>query len=459
MSDNVSANEHWSSQFAFILAALGSAIGLGNLWRFPYLVGENGGGAFIIIYLAFILVISIPALIATIMVGRRGQCNPILCLEKVSKQEGLSPKWGALGWLLVLSAYFLLTVFSVVASWILDFLSFAITDGFDGINASNAGMLYDNIKANPVRMSMWHGVFMGLIMFIVGKGIRKGIEKAVKMIMPALFIIQFCLVIYSLINGNAAAAFDFLFTPDFSKINMSVILLAVGQALLTLSVGGAGMLVYGAYIGDNVSIPRSSLVIAGMDTVVALLAGLMIFPIVFQYGLVPDQGPGLMFVTLPVAFGQMPGGDFFAILFFTLLLLAALSTGLSMFEPVVAWFKDQRGVSRVAGALIVGIATWLVGLFNVFSFNIWSEIRPLAFISSLKDLTIFGSVEYLTANLAMPLGSILISIFGGWMITEKMRREEFTNNTNPKYYKYWHFIVRYLVPSAIAIVFIASFYN
>jgi NSS family neurotransmitter:Na+ symporter len=194
-----------------------------------------------------------------------------------------------------------------------------------------------------------------------------------------------------------------------------------------------------------------------MDTIVALLAGLMIFPIVFQYGLVPDQGPGLMFVTLPVAFAQMPGGDFFAVLFFTLLLLAALSTGLSMFEPVVAWLKAQRGVSRPVGALIAGVATWLVGLFNVFSFNLWSEARPLAIIESLSEKTIFDSVEYLTANFAMPAGSILVSFFVGWMISEKMRKEEFINNTNPIYYKYWRTIIRYLVPSTIAIVFIASF--
>ncbi len=457
MSQSNPVDEHWSSQFAFILAALGSAIGLGNLWRFPYLVGENGGGAFIILYLGFIILIGIPALIATIMVGRRGQCNPILCLKKVSKEQKLSPKWGALGWLLVLSAYFLLTIFSVVASWILDFLAFAITDGFSDIDGSNAGMVFDSLKTDPFRMSIWHGVFMGLIMFIVGKGIRKGIEKAVKMIMPTLFIILLGLVGYSLVNGDAGAAIDFLFIPDFSKIDFSVILLAVGQALLTLSVGGAGMLVYGAYIGSNVSIPKSSCIIAGMDTVVALLAGLVIFPIVFQYGLVPDQGPGLMFVTLPIAFGQMPGGDYFAFLFFTLLLLAALSTGLSMFEPVVAWFKDQHGVSRAVGSLIVGVATWLVGLFNVFSFNIWSEMRPLSFISSLRELTIFDSVEYLTANLAMPAGSILISIFVGWMITEKMREEEFTRNTNPAYYSYWRIIVRYVVPSAITIVFMVSF--
>lgn len=457
MSENQSSVEHWSSQFAFILAALGSAIGLGNLWRFPYLVGENGGGAFIVLYLGFILLIGIPALIATIMVGRRGQCNPILCLEKVAVEEGRSRKWGYLGWLLVLSAYFLLTIFSVVASWILDFLSVAITEGFSGVDGENASSLFDSLRADPVRMSIWHGVFMALIMIIVGFGIRNGIEKAVKFIMPTLFIILIGLVGFSLFNGDTAAAIEFLFAPDFSKIDMSVILLAVGQALLTLSVGGAGMLVYGAYIGGNVSIPRSSCIIAGMDTVVALLAGLMIFPIVFQYGLVPDQGPGLMFVTLPVAFAQMPGGDFFAVLFFTLLLLAALSTGLSMFEPVVAWLKAQRGVSRPVGALIAGVATWLVGLFNVFSFNLWSEARPLAIIESLSEKTIFDSVEYLTANFAMPAGSILVSFFVGWMISEKMRKEEFINNTNPIYYKYWRTIIRYLVPSIIAIVFIASF--
>jgi len=457
MTSNQTVVEHWSSQFAFILAALGSAVGLGNLWRFPYLVGENGGGAFITLYLGFVVLIGIPALIAVIMLGRRGQSSPILCLYKVSKDQGVSSRWGGLGWLLVLSAYLLLTIFSVVVSWILDFLSFAITTGFNGLEQSSATAMFDGLKNDPFRMAIWHGVFMAMIMIIVGKGIRKGIEKAVKVMMPSLFIILIILAGYALYHGDATAALNFLFAPDFSKIDMNVIMLAIGQAILSLSVGGAGMLVYGAYIGGNVSIPKSSCIIAGMDTLVAILAGLMIFPIVFHYGLEPGQGPGLMFVTLPVAFAQMPGGDFFAILFFTLLLLAALSTGLSMFEPVVAWFKDQRGVSRPMGALIIGVATWLVGLFNVFSFNLLSDTRPLAFIQSLQDLTIFGAVEYLVANFAMPTGSLLVAIYVGWMISEKMRKEEFTDNTNPAYYKYWRTLIRYFVPFAIAGVFIANF--
>ncbi len=457
MSQDNSTVEHWSSQLGFILAALGSAIGLGNLWRFPYLVGENGGGAFIMLYLLFILVIGIPALIATIMVGRRGQCNPILCLSRVASEQGLSSRWGALGWLLVISAYFLLTIFSVVVSWILYFLYIAITEGFREVTPANADLLFEEIRSSPLQMALWHGVFMAMITFVIARGVRGGIEKAVKLAMPALFIILFLLVCYSMYMGNVAEATEFLFTPDFSKLDMRVVLLAIGQALLTLSVGGAGMLVYGAYIGGNVSIPGSSLVIAGLDTVVAMLAGLMIFPIVFQYGLSPGQGPGLMFITLPIAFAQMPGGDIFAILFFLLLLLAAFSTGLSMFEPVVAWFKDQRGINRAKGAIMVGIATWVVGLMNVFSYNIWSGARPLAFISSLADKTIFGSVEYLTANLAMPAGSILTAIFVGWMVSEKMRHEEFTNNTNPLYYPLWRVTIRYLVPGAIGIVFIAGF--
>lgn len=454
MSNVQSDNAQWSSPLMFILAALGSAVGLGNIWRFPYVVGENGGGAFVLLYLAFVLLVGLPALIATVMVGRRGQKSPILCVESVAKSEGLSSRWGYVGWLLVISAYLLLTVFSVVASWILDYLIKAATGAFSGIDAEAARAMFSALKSDPVTLSIWHGVFMGMTLIVVGQGIKKGIEKAVKMIMPCLFFILLVLVVYSSVSGNVAMALDFLFTPDFSKINSSVVLLAIGQALLTLSVGGAGMLVYGAYLGKDVSIPKTCGIVAAVDTLVALLAGMMIFPIVFAYGLTPDQGPGLLFVTLPVAFGQMPFGTIFATLFFVLLLLAALTTAFSMFEPVVAWLEERHGVKRIHAALYTGAATWLVGLLSVFSFNIWSGVRPLAFVSAFQHMTFFQSIEHLTANYAMPAGSFLITFFVGWAITEATQKEEFA--MSGFFYKSWCFLARFLVPSAIALVFITN---
>ena len=345
----MSKGEQWSSEWTFILAALGSAVGLGNIWRFPYVAGENGGGAFVLLYLLFVLGLGLPALIATIMIGRRGKLSPIRCFETVTRQEGLNSNWVYLGWLLVLSAFLLLTFFSVVASWTFDYLLKSATGSFSGLDADSATAMFSGLTSNALRLAIWHGLFMGFTLFVVGRGIRRGIERAIKIMMPGLFLLLLVLTAYALIVGDASRALSFLFTPDVSRIDGSVMVLALGQALLTLSVGGAGMLVYGAYLDDSASIPRAAAVIALTDTLVALTAGLMIFPLVFAYGLTPGEGPGLIFVTLPIAFGQMPGGILFGMMFFVLLLLAALTSALSMFEPVVAWLEDSRGIPRKWG--------------------------------------------------------------------------------------------------------------
>ena len=454
MSDTrVRRQEQWSSELLFILAALGSAVGLGNIWRFPYIAGENGGGAFVLLYLLFVLVLGLPALIATIMIGRRGKHSPIRCFEIVARMEGLHASWVYLGWLLVLSAFLLLSLFSVVGSWIFDYLAKAFNDAFTGLDATSAGGLFDAMKGNPVRLALWHGLFMGLTVFVVGRGIRQGIERAIKLMMPALFLLLLVLILYALIAGDAAAALRFLFEPDFSRINPSAILLAVGQALLTLSVGGAGMLVYGAYLSDTASIPRSAAVIAAADTLVALMTGLIIFPIVFAYGLEPGEGPGLIFVTLPIAFGQMVGGFFFGVMFFVLLLLAALTSAFSMFEPVVAWLEDSKGIPRRWGAVLAGCVVWLIGLAGVFSFNIWADVRPLAVLSRFQDMDVFRTLEYIVANVCMPVGTFLVAIFAGWKISEATRREEF--GQSPEWlYSIWKVLARYVVPAGIAIVFL-----
>lgn len=443
--------EQWSSELTFILAALGSAVGLGNIWRFPYVAGENGGGAFVLLYLLFVLGIGLPALIATIVVGRRGKRSPIRSIERVARQEGLSEKWVYLGWLLVLSAFLLLSFFSVVASWTFDYLVKSVSGAFSGLDAVSASSLFNDLKANALRLAIWHGLFMGFTLFVVGRGIRRGIERAIKIMMPSLFFLLLALTVYSLATGDAHAAITFLFRPDPGKIDSSVTLLALGQALLTLSVGGAGMLVYGAYLSDRASIPRSAFVIAGTDTLVALTTGLMIFPVVFAYGLTPGEGPGLIFVTLPIAFGQMPGGTLFGMMFFVLLLLAALTSALSMFEPVVAWLEDSRGMSRKWGALLAGFVAWFIGLATVFSFNIWTDIRPLSLLSKFEDMTIFRTLEYLVANVSLPVGAFLISVFAGWLITERTRRTEYGERS--ALYGLWRVLVRYVVPAGVLLVF------
>ena len=448
----MSDREQWSSEATFILAALGSAVGLGNIWRFPYVAGANGGGAFVILYLCFVLGVGLPALIATIMIGRRGKLSPIRCFEKVAQQEGFSKAWIYLGWMLVISAFLLLSYFSVVASWTFDYLFKSVSGAFSGLDADSSVSLFGGLTANPLRLALWHGLFMVFTLFIVGRGIRRGIERAIKIMMPGLFVLILVLTVYSLIVGDAAQALSFLFTPDFGRIDGSTTLIALGQALLTLSVGGAGMIVYGAYLSDEASIPRSGAVIALADTAAAIVAGLVIFPLVFAYGLTPGEGPGLIFVTLPIAFGQMPGGIVFGLMFFLLMLMATLTSALSMFEPVVAWLEDTRGVPRKWGAVLAGFVAWFIGLATVFSFNVWSEVRPLAILARFEDMNIFDSLDFAVTGVFLPIGAFLVSAFAGWRISEKMRSEEYGVRT--PLYRLWKFLVRFVVPAGMVLVFV-----
>lgn len=448
----MSDREQWSSEATFILAALGSAVGLGNIWRFPYVAGANGGGAFVILYLLFVFGVGLPALIATIMIGRRGKLSPIRCFEKVAQQEGLSKAWKYLGWMLVISAFLLLSYFSVVASWTFDYLFKSVSGAFSGLDAESSVSLFGGLTANPLRLAIWHGLFMAFTLFIVSRGVRRGIERAIKIMMPALFVLMLVLTVYSLIVGDAAQALSFLFTPDFGRIDGSTTLIALGQALLTLSVGGAGMIVYGAYLSDEASIPRSAVVIALADTAAAIVAGLVIFPLVFAYGLTPGEGPGLIFVTLPIAFGQMPGGIVFGMMFFLLMLMATLTSALSMFEPVVAWLDDTWSVPRKWGAVLAGFVAWFIGLATVFSFNIWSEVRPLGLLAGFEDMTVFDSLDFAVTGVFLPIGAFLVSAFVGWRISEKMRIEEY--GAGSPLYRLWTVLVRFVVPAGMLLVFV-----
>lgn len=449
--DNPSPRENFSSSYAFILAALGSAVGLGNIWRFPYIAGENGGGAFVLVYLLCVFSVGLPALIATVMIGRRGAANPIRGLGNVAHAEGLSHHWRILGWMLVLGAFLLLSLFSVIASWIIDYLLKAVSGALRLVDAATATDLFDDLKADIVRLAVLHGLFISMALVIVAKGVRKGIERAVRALMPALFVLMLGLAIHAMLTGAAAEAMNFLFYPDFSDLGAGSVLLAVGQALLTLSVGGAGMLVYGAYLSREASVPGTCLVIGLADTSAALLAGLMIFPVVFAYGLTPEQGPGLIFVTLPVAFAQMTGGTLFAVAFFLLLLIAALTSAISMLEPVIAWLTEHHGIRRIRSALLAGALLWLLGLVGVLSFNVWADVRPLESVARFASFSIFQSIEFTVASVAFPISTFLLAVFAGWMISENSRKEEFGGEGS--IYSLWRRSLRLFVPAVIVLVF------
>jgi NSS family neurotransmitter:Na+ symporter len=450
------ADEQFSSKWGFVMAAIGGAVGLGNIWRFPFIAGENGGGAFILLYFLFVVSFGVPAVMAMIVIGRRGGKSPVGSTQALALAEGRSGNWKYLGWIALTVAFLALSFFSMVSGWIVVYLLKSVAGQFAGITSMQSLETFAGVKANVGGMILWHGVFMIFTIIIVGRGVRKGVEAAVKLMMPALFLILLVLVAYAAITAEFTRAVEFMFLPDFSKINRQVILLALGQAFFSLSVGGGGIIAYGAYLEKTASIPRVALLIASANVSVDLLAGLAIFPVVFAYGLEAAAGPGLIFETLPIAFGQMPGGRFFGTLFFLLMFFAALSTSISMLESIVARLIERKGTNRPGMAMLAGGLAWLVGLGSVFSFNIWSDFKPLHFIDMLKDATVFRIVDFFTVNVLIMISAFLITVFVGRIMSEQATRDELAFK-NESLFRAWRFIMRYPAPVAIACIFLLSF--
>ncbi|MET0088825.1 MAG: sodium-dependent transporter [Candidatus Thiodiazotropha sp.] len=460
MTERQSIQGQWSSRLVFILAATGSAVGLGNIWKFPYITGENGGGAFVVIYLLCIAVVGIPVMMAEVMLGRRGRQSPINTMTMLSEEEQASKVWSLVGWSGVVAGLLILSYYSVIAGWALAYVIRAGGGAFNGMDAGGIESLFNHLVGDPERLLAWHTLFMLLTMFVVAKGVKAGLEKAVTYLMPALFVLLIVLVGYAINTGHFKDGFDFLFTPDFSKLlyscrvvggleqcelSGSPILTALGHAFFTLSLGMGAIMVYGSYMPKKASISGSVMLIAFLDTLVALVAGMAIFPIVFANGLEPAAGPGLIFQTLPIAFGAMPGGQFFGTLFFLLLVFAAWSSAISLIEPAVAWLVENREMTRVRASAWLGGVTWVLGLGTIFSFNLGSDLK-------IWDKTFFDLLDYLTANILLPLGGLLIAVFAGWVMKQASSREEFA--MGEWIYRLWWILIRYISPIAVVVVFL-----
>jgi len=443
----------WSSRLAFILAATGSAVGLGNIWKFPYIAGENGGGAFVLVYLVCIGLIGVPIMMAEVMLGRRGRQSPINTMRTLASEANATSVWRWLGWAGVLAGFLILSYYSVIAGWALAYVFRSMSGVFSGVTAQGVGSIFTQLTEDPERLLAWHTIFMMMTMAVVARGVKSGLEKAVKFLVPALFLLLVLMDIYALVSGAFGQGLKFLFTPDFSRLTANGVLIAMGHAFFTLSLGMGAIMVYGSYLPDRTSVARTSIIIALLDTLVALLAGMAIFPIVFANGLEPGAGPGLIFQTLPVAFGHMTGGAFFGTLFFVLLVFAAWTSAISLIEPAVAWLVENKGQTRVRASVYAGVATWGMGLLTILSFNRWSDFYPLSFISIFEKYTIFDLLDYLTANIMLPLGGLAIAIFSAWV----MRRQDSVQELDmgdASAYRLWHFLVRYITPVAVIIVFL-----
>jgi NSS family neurotransmitter:Na+ symporter len=446
-----SIHGQWSSRLVFVLAATGSAVGLGNIWKFPYIAGENGGGAFVLVYLGCIAIIGIPIMMAEILLGRRGRQSPINTMATLAAECGANQRWGWLGWLGVAAGFLIMSFYSVVAGWALAYVLEAVSGNFQGLDGASSASKFGKLIANPGETTFWHTVFTVMAAVVVARGVRSGLEKAVKILMPALFVLLVLLLGYAINTGYFDEGLVFLFQPDFSKLTTDGILVALGHAFFTLSLGMGAIMVYGSYMPRSATIAGTSLVIAVMDTLVALVAGMAIFPVVFANHLTPSAGPGLVFISLPIAFGEMPGGLLFGTLFFVLLTFAAWTSAISLVEPAVAFLVENRGMKRPRATVLVAFFAWLLGLATVMSFSDWAF--TFNFVGATKENGIFDMLDILTTNFMLPLGGLTIAVFAGWVMTRESVVSEMAGGEG-KVFRLWYVVIRYVSPVAVLIMFL-----
>ncbi|WP_290788974.1 sodium-dependent transporter [Halomonas sp.] len=446
----MSTHNVWTHKGTFLLAAVGSAVGLGNLWRFPYLTGENGGGAFILVYALTIFAVGIPILIAETMLGRNSRRSPIMGMRFLTRTHNTSRAWESIGWLGAASAFLILSFYSVIAGWAIHYTWQMLTGSLVGADAEIIGAGFDALLASPALLTLYHTLFIIASGLIVGMGIHRGIESGLRIIMPALFVILLLVLAYGVANGDFAAAASFLFTFNLADLSLEGWLAAMGQSFFTLSLGMGAIMAYGAYMSSEISLTRTALAIAVVDTAVAMVAGLAIFSLVFGAGLDAGQGPGLMFVTLPLAFADMPFGALVGGVFFILVLGAAISSSISLIEPVAAFLVERFDLTRPQAVFAMVVASWALGLLTVASFNVYAEGT---IFHTLFGRSAFDFIELLT-NIFMPLGGLLIALFAGWALTHSEVMKEM--RTNETWFAIWRLLVRFVAPAAVAFVFLRA---
>ncbi len=450
---NSTPTESWSGRLGFILASIGAAVGLGNIWKFPYTLGSSGGSAFVLIYVLAILLVATPIMIAEMVIGRHARASAPTAMRKVAASSGASRHWELLGWMGLFALFLVLSFYSVIAGWTAAYLVKSASGSIAGLSAAEVGAGFYDFTHNSGEVIVWHFLFTATTIFVVSRGVKIGLERLVRVLMPALFITLIALVINSAIIGDFSTAIKFLFTADLSKVTAAVVLAAVGQAFFSVNVGIGGVLTYSSYLPQDVNIFRSAIIIALGDTAVALLAGLAIFPIVFANNLDPGGGPGLIFVTLSTAFAKMPGGALIGSAFFLMLIFAALTSSISMLETMTARFIEIRGMTRTKVAMMIGSGTFLAGLVTVFSFSSWENVYLLDWIPTFAGKTPFELIDYMVTNIMMPLGGMLYALFAGWWLSKETSIYEMDIGEGALF-KLWLLLVRIVAPLAVAAVFV-----
>jgi NSS family neurotransmitter:Na+ symporter len=441
----------WSSRWMFILAAAGSAVGLGNIWKFPYMAGENGGGAFIIVYLACVFAVGLPIMMAETLMGRETRTSPINTMRQLVEASRAKPVWVLIGWMGVLAGFLILSFYGVIAGWAVHYIFSTASGTFVGATGDVATATFNAFLGDPLLMIGWQTLFMVVTIWIVSRGVSGGLELAIRWFMPLLFLLLLVLLGYAFTTGGMDQALSFMFSFHPEALGVEGVLDAMGQAFFTLSLGMGAIMAYGAYVPSNASIGSTVVTIALLDTFVAVASGLVIFPLVFANGLEPSQGPGLMFVTLPLAFGQMPMGEIFGGVFFVLVSFAALTSAISLTEPALAWLVEDYNAKRSRVAITLGVITWIIGLGTVFSFNIWADVHLVG------EKNFFDLVDYLSNNILLPLGGLLIAVFTGWILPREIVAGQL--RYDGWRYRVWQGLIRVIAPLGVLVVFAYTIYS
>ncbi len=454
-----SVHASWSSRLAFLFASIGFAVGLGDIWRFPWMVGEYGGGAFILVYLACIVCICIPILIAEFLIGRRARLSPAAAMAALAKAEGRSASWRWGGIIATISAFGIGTFYCVVGGWTIAYAVYAIRGDFAGIDAAGSQAEFDRLLASPVELVGWTALFVVINVLIVARGLNRGVELATSILMPMLFILLIGLAVWALIVGDWRQGLDFLVTADFGKVTIRTWLAAIGQAFFSVGVGMAGLMLYGAYLERDVRLPGTAVITALVDTAVGLVACVAIFPFLFAQGLAPAAGPGLVFVVMPVAFQAAgPAAGILALAFFLLLVVAAVTSFIAIFELVAA-LGAERGLPRPPLMWAAALVTMLLSLLTIFSFNIWKDVHPLGFLPGFEQRTWFDVIDWLTANIGLTIAALLSCLFAGWVMSAANVADELGVDPEGRGFRTYRFLVRYPVPAAVIVLILAALFG
>ncbi|WP_324690843.1 sodium-dependent transporter [Cobetia sp. D5] len=442
--------ERWGSRRAFILAVTGAAVGLGNIWRFPYMTGENGGSAFLLLYIGFVLLLGLPVMMAEIMIGRAGRRGPMQALAHLAVSGGRTPHWRWLGLFGAITMFFILSFYSVVSGWSIEYLVDSLKGDFSGMSPPEIGASFGTFLEDPVTMTFNHTVFMLMTMSVVAAGISSGLERLNNLMMPLLYVLLLALAGYSISTPGFGPALSWLFMPNPSAITLDVMLNAMGHAFFTLAVGACALMAYGAYMPERQSLPTAAIAVAALDIGVALLAGIAIFAAVFSQGMDPASGPGLMFVSLPIAFANLPGGSVLLALFFLLLLLATWTSSINIAEPIVEVLEGW-GLKRRHAALVVGVSVWAMGLLSVLSFSSLKDVHVLG------EMNVFDAVTTIPPDFFLPIGGLLIAIFAAWVMPQN--RALAGLGTSRGFFRTWRWVLRWISIPLVVVVLGWSFFK